>query len=186
MTLKNKINGCLIIFTLLGVCLIVFLIHPLFSGIKKSSQDLLSQRQTLVSFEAKVESLERFKTLYLEIKPDLEKISTLLVNLEVPVEFISFLEETSQDCQVLMEISPTSAARTKKDPWPSLAFQINSMSSFPKFLKFLEKLETSPYLIKIQNLNINKLGETGLPVETQWLISMGDVRANLLIKVFSK
>jgi len=186
MTPKRKINIFLIIFGLLTVFLVIFVIYPLFSGIKISSQDLLSQRKTLISFEAKLESFERFKNLYPQIQPDVEKISTLLVSAEVPVEFITFLENTARDCQVSLDIGSAAQGESKEDPWPFLALKMSSVSSFPNFLKFLDKLEASPYLIEVQNLNISKVTQTGLLTEEGKAFSTGDVQATLSIKVFTK
>lgn len=153
------------------ILIFVFLIYPTFSEIKKSSQDFLSQKEKLTSLETKAENLEKFQTYYQEIKSNLEKIDKLFVNPEVPVDFISFLEETSRDSDVAIKIAPGSLAKTA--PWSSLFFQIATVSSFPNFLKFLEKLESSIYLIEIQNLNIARLSED-------------DVSANISLKVYTQ
>ncbi|KPJ71816.1 hypothetical protein AMJ50_00700 [Parcubacteria bacterium DG_74_3] len=185
MTPKHKLNLSIIIFCLIYIIFIVFVISPLFSGIKKNSQDLVSQKQTLVSFEAQLESLNRFKNLYQEIEPNLEKISNLFINPEVPVEFINFLETSASSCQLFIDISSALPTKAKEDPWPALVFQINSIGSFPKFLKFLEKLEASPYLIRIQVLNIRRLTEVDFLTEAMKGFVTGDVRVVFSIKVFT-
>jgi len=186
MNLKNKVNLSLIILALLTIISIVFVIYPLFSGIKKNSEELVSQRKNLLSFETNIKNLEKFKTLYQEIEPNLENINTLFVNPEAPVKFISFLETTARDCQVPIKISSTLPSKTERYIWPSLDFQITSISSFPKFLKFLEKLEAGPYLIEIRNLNISKLTEEKIRSEEFEIFSLKDVKSTLSIKVFSK
>lgn len=179
MTTKNKIILSIVIFAVLFILLIIFVIYPLFVEIKKNSQAITSQKGNLVALEAKIENLEKFKNLYNEYKPNLEKIDNLFINAEVPVGFISFLEKTSKDCQIEIEISPPSTKKTEKDFWTFLTFQIRSISSFPNFLQFLEKLETSPYLIEIQNLNISKFtgGED---------FSGADAQASLSIKIYTQ
>jgi len=186
MNLKKKVNLSLIILAFLGIILIAFVIYPLFSGIKKNSEELVSQRKNLASFEANVKNLEKFKTLYQEIEPNLEKIDTLFINPEAPVEFISFLETTAQDSQIPIKISSALDSKTEEGLWPSLVFKITSISSFPKFLKFLEKLETSPYLIEIRNLNISELDEVEIRSEEFEAFSLEDVKSTLSIKVFTK
>ncbi|MCX6760810.1 MAG: hypothetical protein NTZ84_01730, partial [Candidatus Nealsonbacteria bacterium] len=97
---------------------------------------------------------------------------------EVPVDFISFLEKTASQSSVSIEISPFSAGKSGKDSWPFLNFQVNINGSFPSFLSFLEKIENSPYLIEIQNLNISQSAEVKN--------SSGNVNALISFKAFSK
>ncbi len=164
MTLKNKINLSLIIFIVLSVCLIVLVIYPLFKEIKNSSEELVSEKQKLFSLERKIENLKEFQTLWLKIEPNLKKIDQLFIDPQVPVEFVNFLEKIAKDSEILIEISSALSSKTEKDPWSSLLLQINSTAPFSKFLKFLEKIEASPYLIEIQNLNARGLieGDTGI------------------------
>ena len=186
MTLKNKINLSIAILLTLIIFLIVFGIWPLFSEIKKKAEEIVSQKQSLVSLENKAENLTKFKIYYQERKSDLEKTEHLFIDPEVPVEFIRFLEKTSRDCQTSIKISPALSTKTPKDPWPSLTFQITSASSFPNFLKFLEKLESSNYLIEIQNLNISRLSEMELKSKEFEQFSLGDVRTTLSLKVYTR
>ena len=190
MTPRNKINLSLIIFSILSICLIVFIIYSLFDGIKKNSESLISQKAASVSFGAKIKELEEFQTVYQDLKPNLEKIDALFIDSKVPVEFINFLETTSQEYQNLIKISPGLPLKTERDPWLSIVFQITSTGSFPNFLRFLAKIETSPYLIEVQNLNVKRLTEKALmsKAPNQGLAegSLGDVEATLLIKVYAK
>ena len=186
MDLKKKIYLWLIIFGLLTLCLIILIIYPVFGWIKESSQEIISQKQRLASLQDRIESLENFKKLYPTIKPNLEKIDGLFINPEAPIGFIGFLEKTASHTQVLIEISAITLRETKKDPWPFLGFQIRINGSFPKFLRFLEKLEAGPYLIEIQSLDISRLSEQDVKLKQFEGFSAGDIRASLSIKAFSK
>jgi len=191
MTLKTKINLSIVAFIILTIFIIVFLIPHLFSEIKKSSRELISQKEKLAEFQAMTEDLEKFKSDYPEIKENLEKINILFIDPEVPVDFISFLEKTSNDCKVKLDISLGLPQKIEKDPWPSISLQIRSASSFSNFMRFLEKLEQSSYLIEIQNLSIARLSEMELtqPFPQKELLERlvsGDVKATFSIKVFTK
>ncbi len=186
MTLTKKFYLSLATFSILSIGLIFFLIYPLFIEIKRNSKNLISQKQTIQALTAKIENLEKFKILYQDLKPDLEKIETLFVDPEIPIEFISFLERTSEDCDVLAKISSAPARKIKTDPWPSINFQISTFSSSPNFLKFLEKLESSPYLIEISNLSIQRMAEADLKLKEYERFTLGDVKATLTIKVYTK
>jgi len=186
MTLKKKIAISILSFLVLSILLIIFLIYPLFLEIKKISQDFLSQKQKLVALEEKVENLEKFKIIFPEISPNLEKIDNLFVDPEMPVDFIRFLEETSQDFQVSLKISPGPIIKMEKDPWSSISFQLGLVGSFPNFAKFLEKLESTFYLIEIQNLTITHLSGTELKSKEFEEFSLGDVKATLSLKIYTK
>lgn len=186
MTLKNKINSPLIIFSILSISLIIFLIYPLFKEIKNNSEDLISKKQKLFSFKTKIENLEKFQSLWQEIEPNFKKIDQLFIDSEVPVEFISFLEATARDCEIPIEISSALPSKIKEDPWPSLFFQISSTTSFSKFLRFLAKIETSPYLIEIQNLNTRRLTGKELKLKEFERFSLSDIKTTLSIKIYTK
>ena len=183
---KNKINLSLVVFGVLIVSLIVFVIYPLFKEIKNNSEDLISKKQKLLSLEAKIENLGEFQSLWSEIEPNLKKIDQLFIDPGVPVEFISFLETAARDCDFPIVISPALPSKIEKDPWPSLSFQISSITSFSKFLRFLVKIETSPYLIEIQNLNARRLTEKELKLKEFEKLSLGDIKTTLSIKVYTK
>jgi len=186
MNFKNKINLSLVIFIILSSILILFVIYPILKEIKINSEDLISKKQILASLERKIENLKQFQTIWSEIQPNLEKIDKLFIDPEVPIEFISFLEKTAGDCDLSVEISPIPTLKTAEDPWTSLFFQISSITPSPKFLKFLEKLESSVYLIEIQNLSIKRLTETELKAKEFEKFSLGDVKVNLSIKIYTK
>lgn len=187
MSFKKKIYISIIVFFGLTTVLIVFVIYPLFLEIKKISQEFFSQRQAFLTLEKKVENLEKFKIIFSEISPNLKKIDNFFVNPEIPIDFIRFLEKTSQDLGLSFEISLLgSSLKIEKNPWPFFSFQLNLIGSFSNFSKFLEKLESGPYLIEIQNLTINRLEEDELRLEKFEKFSLGDVKSSILIKVYTK
>ena len=122
MTLKKKITISIVFFLVLSILLIALVIYPLFSESEKNSQNFLSQKQKLLALEKKVENLEKFRIIFPEISADLEKIDNLFINPKVPIDFISFLEKTSQDSKLSLKISPSPPLKIEKDPWPSIGF----------------------------------------------------------------
>lgn len=186
MNFKKKNNISIVIILILSLLLIVFLIYPLFSEIKKVSQNLLSQKENFAFLVNKLENLQKFEIRFEEIRPNLEKTDNFFIEAEAPVEFIRFLENTARDCGISLKVSPFPLLKTEKDPWPFLIFQISSTGSFPNFLRFLEKLESSQYLIEIQNLNISRVSESELKLKGFEKFSLGDVITNLSLKVYAK
>ena len=186
MRLKKKITISIVFFLILSILFFALVIYPIFSEIKKSPQNFLSQKEKLLALEEKAKNLEKFKKILPEISPDLEKIDNFFVDPKVPVDFISFLEKTSQDSQLSLKISAGPIVKNEKDPWPSMVFQLSLVGSFPNLAKFLEKLQSGPYLIEIQNFTITSLSEAELKSKEFEKFSLGDVKATLSIKVYSK
>ncbi len=152
------IGGILVIINLI---LIIFVIFPLINGIKKKSEDLVFQKTELILLEQKKENLVNLKKIYTARQTGLEKIEAVFVDPETPIDFISFLEETAKTSQASIKISLASETKEETDFGPALSFNISLEGPFPNFLKFLEKLENSLYLIEILDLNIRRLnGET--------------------------
>jgi len=183
MILKKKINLSLAVFLILTIFLISFLIYPIYKDIKINSREIILQKEKIASLENEIENLEEFKINYRQIKPNLEKIETLFVNSGAPVGFISFLEKNSKDNKVSIEISPSLTIETTKTPWSSMTLQAKTIGSYSNFLKFLEKLESSHYLIEIQNLSITRLAEAELRTQG---FSLGDIKTDFSLKVFTK
>lgn len=179
MTIKTKINLSIVIFFILILLIVVFAVYPILKEIKNNTQNLLSQKKDLITIETEIENLAKFQTVYNNLGEVSNKIKSLFVNLEVPVEFISFLEDASKTCQLETEIHVSSVGKIENDPWSSFVFQINSTGSFSNFAKFLDKLENNRYLIEIQNLNISNLTEKEIS-------PTGIIKANFSFKVFAK
>ena len=168
----SRINLSIIVFLVLTVLILIFGVYPIFKDIEKNSEELVNQKKELVILEAQITNLEKFKIVYKNLEEILERIQGLFVDARVPVDFIRFLENTAEGCSLDISISPTSSGKFSSDYWQSLIFQISSRGSFSNFLRFLEKLENSPYLIEVQSLNISRDGE--------------NVRAIFSIKVFAE
>ena len=162
MNLKTKIRTSLIILIAAVFSLIFFLIYPFFNDIKKSSSGILEQKQKLLLLESKVENLGKFKNRSREIAPDFKKTEALFIKADLPIDFIRFLEKTAKDSNIEIQLSLSSGL-----------FQIALQGSFPDFLRFLERLQNSQYLIEVGNLNVSRQEK-------------GDIKANLSLNVLSK
>lgn len=149
----KKIIVVSIIFGIIVIILLCFVIYPLLSGVKKNSQEFILAKKELVSFKAETEEFEQSKEVYRSLKTDLEKIDQLFINPDVPIDLIKFWRETAKDSGILIDISPTSLGAKETVLWDSIGFRLDLIGSFSNFLKFLEKIETAPYLIEIQNLS---------------------------------
>lgn len=185
MKIKNKIYLISAIFGLIIVLLIAVIIIC-FKEIKNQSKELVSIKKELVLMNNQSKEIENFRAAYKNYQPNLDKINNLFIDLKNPVGFIQFLEKTISECGISAEFSLLTSPQIKtgNETWPSVVLQVKGFSSFPKFLKFSEKLETSPYLVKFQNLNINRISEKNIKTEEKY--SIGDTTFILSMKAFTK
>lgn len=175
MSTKEKINISLVVIGITTLVFAVFAIYPLFNQIKNESANITLQRNNLAGVEDKIANLGKFQAHIEDYQPNLTRINQLFVDAAEPVDFIEFLEKEALESQLLIEISPVSLQKPAEDSWPLINFQLILIGSFPDFLGFLEKLESSPYLIRISNFNIKKA------VEFE-----NETTAVLLIEAYSK
>jgi hypothetical protein len=174
MTLAQKTNLILVIFIVFALVLVIFLVYPLVKNIQKGAGDLIAQRNASAELEIKIQNLKKFQAASENYQSNLEKIDELFISLSEPINFIKFLEEEVRASKLSIDIMPLSSNETKSDFWPSMNFQLGVNGSFPGFLEFFEKLESSPFLIEVINLDASRM------------TSGEEIMASLLIKVYTK
>lgn len=182
---KRKTHITLAVFSGITFLIIVFLIYPLFQEIKKESEELLLVTREQSLFAQRKEDIKRIRGILQEHKGDFEKMESLFINAEEPLSFINFLEEQALSSGVSFKISSLGLEK-KETPWPSFYLKIETTGPFTNFLRFLERIESAPYLIKIVDLNISRLKEAKLMREGAEHLSLGDVQAFLVIRTFVK
>ena len=182
---KRKIffTSALFIFLIAGT--IVCLVVPLFSTITKDSSEYLSQKEKLISVEKKKGGLTNVEKTYTDVEPNLTKIDAIFVNSEEPVGFIDFLERAAQQLDLSIQISLANK-KTEKNPWPGIYFQIKIAGSFSNFMKFLENLESAPYLIEVQNIDIKGVSGVQAGLGTLKTLKTDDVQVTFDVKVYTK
>ena len=186
---KKKIYISGIGIFLVFLTLLFGLIFPLFSSIKKDSFELFSQKEKLASLENTKESFNQIQESYPNFQSGIEKINSLFINPKEPIEFIGFLEKTAQSLNLSIQIL-LGGEQPKGTDWQSISFQVKITGSFSNLMKFLEKIESAPYLVEINNLNIQKLSgneiNAGLGGKTKKTAQTDIIQANFNIIVFTK
>jgi len=184
---EKKIYISLVISIGFFIILISFIISPLMKGIREYSEQLLSEKEKRTSFTEEKRNIQSFEAIYQELEPELEETNNLFVNSKVPIEFINFLEETAANSNISIKVSSVISRDVgKENIWPLLDFHLQSSGPFPNFLRFIEKLENSSYLIEIYDLNIKRLGERDLQSKELIEFSAGDITATFSLIVFTK
>jgi len=155
-TTKRKTVVTLLILSLAVLLLIFFVLNPTLGRVRKESQNLIAQKNKIFESETKIKNLQHFKDNSSQYQPNLEKISQLFINISEPIGFIEFLEGEALDSQLSIEIAPLILRKAAEGSWPALEFNLDMKGSFPNFLRFLNRLESGPYLIEATNLSVRK------------------------------
>jgi len=187
--LKKQITVILI--GSLATALILFFIFVFFflKGIKQTSADLVNIKKELFLFQTKLSGEEDVNENYQKIEPDLTRIENSFVNPEVPVDLIKFWEQTALNSGIYINIVPISSSADDKDKkyaWGFMNFRLSLFGSFEDLLRFLERIETGPYLIEIKDLSIQKLNSSDLVSKEYPGLSVNDVKAILTLNVFTE
>lgn len=173
MSTKRKIYLYLIAFTGIFLLFLLLIIPRFLEKIRKDSEDFLSLKRESVALQQENENLRQLEVVYQSHQREIARIDDILVDPELPVGFLDLLEKNAQDSQQEIEISLSPPKKTEEKKWSVLFSQVSTSGSFPNFLKFLGKLENSPYLIQIINLDLKKSTEP-------------NVKSSLLMRVFAK
>lgn len=174
---KKKRYLSSLVFALLILVVVLFLICPCWKEIKKESENLLLERKEIALLKAQAEGIKVFKSNYDKYLSDLENIEKMFVDSNEPLGLIEFLEKLAIDTNVDIKLS--SFIFSEQDGSKIINLQIFSNGGFLNNLNFLEKLEKSPFLIKVQNLAISSFEEKKGQKNN-------DVQFKFLIKVFAK
>ena len=156
LTMSKNTNLPLIVLGIVTLVLAVLVARTLFLGVRQESANLIATRGVLIDFENKSKNLKSFQTTYGDCQENLAKMDQLFVDKEEPIAFIEFLEKEAKNFHLAIDITPLNIKEAEGDPWPSISFRLVLNGSFPNFLRFLEKVESSPYLISLTNFDLKK------------------------------
>lgn len=154
MRIQNKIYSTSTIFILTSLVLIVFLIYPIFKDIQKGFAKIPVNKQKMAYIYTESKELENFKKNLADYETNLKKADQSLLDAKNPIDFIKFLEKISSELNLDININLVSSKKEEKSL--NSNFQIHVEGAFQDIIKFSQRLEAGPYLLKINSLLINK------------------------------
>lgn len=148
----NKINILLAVILLSAFVFILFVIFPILGQIQKNADRLVVLRQEKLILEDQLTALQDYKETARDVQKNLDALEDMFVNVQFPVDFVQFLENLASENDLLIEIS--SPAGGEEDGYAM--FQLALRGTSPDFTRFIARLETGPYLVKIQQMQIQR------------------------------
>lgn len=179
MNTKKQIILFWVICLIMAFAIIWFFVIPLFKTISQISSEFVNVNKELAIINNETREIKDTEDICDKIDPDLQKAEDLFVSKDVPIKVIEFLENVATISDLLIEISPSSLDDYKDSAWDFVGFRLVLYGSYVNFMRFLEKIETGPFLIETYNLSIKEI--SGYKE-----FSSGDISAVLIIKVFAK
>lgn len=160
---KKKIKIDIVIFALVFIVLISFCLFPLLSKLFKTTKEITSKKAELKLLENQINALQDFQNNSLAYEQDIQKLNQAFVSSEAPVEFIEFLEKLANSQGLEISLSSVKDASEKKGERLTTVFQATIAGNYPAVLSFLKKLEQSAWLIKIDQVDINRIEDKTKP-----------------------
>ena len=172
-TNKSKnIYTTVLIFSVVSLLLFIFCIWPLFVGIKKNSDDLISAKNSMFALKQQINETKIFKNNFEGYKTNLDKIDQLFIDSDDTVDFIQFIEATAYTYGVTSKISIPQSSTTSNQ---FTVFQVSFEGSFAAISSFTREIEAGPYMVEIENLTIHNILDKSKKAD-----------ATFAIKVFTK
>jgi Tfp pilus assembly protein PilO len=163
--------GFFLIFLILSVALIIV---PWIKEMKETSEDFLTEKRKITSLKEKIANLDILKAELLEIEKGTSFYNNSFINEEDPIEFITFLERIAEGLEV--SLAPLTVSKIEMDGslFAPLAFQLSASGKYDNFARFLDKLESSEWILNIKDINISRSSTD----------EGNEVRAELSFKVY--
>lgn len=105
----------------------------------------IQEKGKIITEYEKVKAVEKEKMTFIE---------NLLLDRELPIPFISFLEEKKREENLGMKITTSNLSPLTKSPPQFLEFHVLLEGGFDGILRFIEKLENAPFLLEVNDLKV--------------------------------
>ena len=157
----QKVWISILVFIAIIVAFSLFLIRPLFLSIAEDAKELFDGKTSIFLRTEEIKNLQSNKVFYESNQESLLRIEEQFVSADIPIDLITFLEDSTISSGVKIDISPGTTGTQSKDAWPTFNLLLSVEGSSAGLLKFLDKLENGQYFIDISSLSIGtvKKGE---------------------------
>lgn len=177
----NKIQIYSAGFFVIAALLVVFLVYPTIQDIKYSSGQILENKSQLIFADEQSKAIEKFENSYSSYESNLKKIDQILVDPKNPIELIKFFESVGLEYSVGLNINLVESGKKENlNGFNSVNFNISANGKFTNIVKFAEKIEKGPYLVKIKGMSMSNSSEDNKnqDIDAQFSIYVGAQNLN--------
>jgi len=185
MNYKSKIYLSIGIFIVIIFVMFFFSIYPLYSSIRQDSESLLNNKKELASIEYLTKSFEDFERNFLLYEEGLKEMEGLLnkeslIDPEIPIEFINFFKEKSQELDLNLRITALSTDDVEDNHWNTLKFRVTGVGRVDHVRNFIEKLENSKWLLSVVEFTASSHQLDGEDVSRNY------ISINMIIEIYAQ
>lgn len=173
--------GFIVIFAVMSV---VFLAPAIF-GLAQASRTIALNQVTIELLDSKIGNIADLKQKQALIDEYLAEIKRSFVDASAPVDFMNFLENEAQSANLVIKTTASFPTGGEKDQQFNAEFQVTAGGSSNNCLRFLEKLEQSPWFLEIDNFNIQRVNEKTTIQKGFERLMPGDVFCMYSLKTFA-
>ena len=154
----QKTNVLIAVVLLGALIFVVFVILPIFGQIQKSADRLAAAWQEESALRDQIAAAQDYKKISEEVRGSMEDLGNMFVDIQFPVDFIRFLENLAQEHNLSVEISSPS----EMGEGGYATFQLTLRGASPDLTRFIARLETGQYLVQVQQMRVQGLGQGGV------------------------
>jgi len=158
MKMNTKRNLLLAAALFLGAAFVFvsFVVYPVFRGVVHDHERALEQRREFVQLGEDREHLAEFERLFMREQSAFDQLERVFLDLRSPIEFFRFLDRSAEEFGITLEKTPGLPQTTPEEPWTYVDVHLEGEGTYPGALAFIEKIESSPYLLELKGLNFSK------------------------------
>jgi len=173
------------VFIVVFLVLIILGAIPFLGKVKRSSQNLVSQKVLLNLVNARIVEVEGFQDGHSQLRQELHRIESVFVEKDSPVVFLNHLENTAQKANLSIDVYPSSVSIESTDLWSSIALQLSINGDVKDYLRFLKMLEHSEWMFEISYVSLDK---TSKSIQYNWSsedLEEGKAYMSIAVKAYS-
>jgi hypothetical protein len=176
---KNKNSLSFSILAILYIAVLAWIFYWQIPNIKLYSDRCVKAQNDIATSQEILSQSISVKNFYSETQNDIKKADSLFADKEAPLVFINFLEKLATESNVAINISAgNSADKSSADIFDFYSLQSTLMGQSKDIIKFMERLENSPYLLNIQSLDFSQ--------STDLKLGKIESKAVIMLKVYAK
>ncbi|MFA6375930.1 MAG: hypothetical protein WCX69_00830 [Candidatus Paceibacterota bacterium] len=189
MSLNKKSFFAAIVFAALFLGVMFFVCAPVISNIKNVGIEILRQRQKIVDYDRRISKTREFGAFARREKSALGKLGGVFVDSQMPLDFINSLEAAARDTEVEIKLSSSlsQSGLASAAGWPSISIEGEITGQIPGILRFVKKIENSPYLVEIKSFDIEAIESAAKSANEDQLADWSDSgKAHILMEAYAK
>lgn len=166
-----------------------FAIWFVFGLIVGDSEEIVKLQSEQLAIETQRNRFSEMTKEYESLKDSVLRLDSVLLDSNDKLSFIMLVERLSAEAlvdHVIEAVAVPDVSKKEKEPSEeAIIFNINVAGEFPNVLKFIYALESAPYYVNIERVQLSE-GSIKSASSGQGPVGPGVVKAQMSVKVYSK